>query len=288
MPSSQSRLSIFCKHLSISCSLLLLATGVSLTPGEAAAQQPLAVYTNGGNGSTKDWDVRLGLGAQIQPEYEGGDEMKGMPLPLINIKYKDIAWLRGPMLGLNAFTWQGPRETDKLQLGPAIRYQRGRDQDDSDDLRGTGNIDPGAEVGFFITYGIGQWTAGLMMFQDVSSSHDGFTVRPAVGHTAQLGQKWQLRSELYGTYASDDYMETFFGINATQASRSGMRRYQAEASLKDVGLLFDLDYALTKKWALTTRLGLKKMLGDAADSPLVEDRGSDTQGLFGVFVSYKF
>jgi len=254
----------------------------------AAAQQPLAVYTNGANGSTKDWDVRLGLGAQIQPEYEGGDEMKGMPLPLISIKYRDIAWLRGPMLGLNAFTWQGPRETDKLQLGPAIRYQRGRDQDDSDDLRGTGNIDPGLEAGFFITYGIGQWSAGLMMFQDVSSSHDGFTVRPAVGHTAQLGPKWQLRSELYSTYASDDYMETFFGITAQQSARSGMRRYQAEAGFKDVGLLFDLDYALSKNWALTTRVGLKKMLGDAADSPLVKDRGDDKQGLLGLFVSYKF
>jgi len=288
MSFSQSRLSVFRKHLSISGSLLLLATGLLLMPETALGQQPLAVSTDGAYGSTKDWDIRLGLGAQIQPEYEGGDEMKGMPLPVINIKYKDIAWLRGPMLGVNAFTWQGPRETDKLQLGPAVRYQRGRDQDDSDDLRGTGNIDPGLEAGFFITYGIGQWTVGMTMFQDVSSSHDGFTVRPAVGHMAQLSQKWQLRSELYATYASDDYMETFFGINATQAARSGMRQYQAEASFKDIGLLFDIDYALTKKWALTTRVGFKKMMGDAADSPLVKDRGDDKQALLGLFVSYKF
>jgi outer membrane protein len=67
-----------------------------------------------------------------------------------------------------------------------------------------------------------------------------------------------------------------------------MRRYQPEGGFKDVGLTLDLDYSLTQNWGLTGRLGYKRILGDAADSPLVENRGSADQFTSGLFLSYRF
>lgn len=236
----------------------------------------------------KDWDIRLGAGALYQPEYEGSDDYEVAPAPLLMVNYRDLVFLRGTTLGANAFTWQGPRESDKLQLGPLVRYQMGRDEDDSDDLRGMGDIDSAVELGAFLRYSIGQWSAGITAFQDVSDSHDGLTVKLAGGHTYSFGPKLRLRSELSTTWADESYTETFFGVTAVQAARSGMRRYQPEGGVKDVALTLDLDYSLTENWGLTGRLGYKRLLGDAADSPLVEDRGSANQLMTGLFVSYKF
>lgn len=236
----------------------------------------------------KDWDIRLGAGALYQPEYEGSDEYKVAPLPMVMINYRDMVFLRGPMLGANVLTWQGPRPNDKLQVGPLVRYQFGRDEDDSDDLRGMGDIDAAVELGGFVTYSTGPWSAGLTLFRDVSGSHDGLTAKVSAGNRLPLGPKLMLRSEISAIWADDNYTETFFGVTAAQSARSGMRQYRAEGGFKDAGITFDLDYTLTEHWGLTGRLGYKHLLGDAADSPLVEGRGSADQLSSGLFVNYKF
>jgi outer membrane protein len=254
----------------------------------AAPAATLAQQASQRDASGKDWKVSLGAGVLYHPEYEGSDEYDFDPLPLLMVSYRDLVFLRGATLGANALTWQGPRDGDKLQIGPLIRYQPGRDEDDSDDLHGMGDIDGGIELGGFITYGIGAWAAGLTILQDVSGSHDGFTAKLSASHRHAFSPKMRLRSELSTTWADESYMETFFGVTAAQSARSGMRAYQPGSGIKDVGVSFDLDYSLTDHWVLTGRLGYKRMLGDAADSPLVEDRGSDSQFITGLFLSYRF
>src|SRR5688572_16375192 len=157
----------------------LFALPLAVQAQQQTAQQPLAQpqpaptsQQPGAQTVKKDWDIRLGAGAQFQPDYEGSDDYEVSPVPLVMINYRDLVFLRGPMLGANLFTWQGPRDSDKLQIGPLVRYQFGRDEDDNDDLRGMGDIDAAVEVGGFINYGIGPWSAGLTVFQDVSSAHD--------------------------------------------------------------------------------------------------------------------
>ena len=76
--------------------------------------------------------------------------------------------------------------------------------------------------------------------------------------------------------------------SAAQSARSGMRQYQAEGGFKDAGISLDLNYNLTDNWGLTGQVGYKRLLGDAADSPLVEDRGSANQFTTGLLVSYEF
>jgi outer membrane protein len=261
---------------------ITLAAAALMLPFAAAAQQ------QGQPPAKKDWDIRIGAGALYQPDYEGSDDYEIDPLPLLMINYRDMVFLRGTTLGANAFTWQGPRPSDKLQVGPLVRYQFGRDADDSDDLRGMDDIDAAVELGGFITYSIGPWSTGLTLFQDVSGAHEGFTAKLSAGHRHTFSPKLRLRSEIYSTWADESYTETYFGVTAAQSARSGMRRYQPEGGVKDIGLALDLDYSLTEHWTVTGRLGYKRLLGDAADSPLVEDRGSANQLSGGLSLSYRF
>lgn len=261
---------------------ITLAAAALMLPFAAAAQQ------QGQPSAKKDWDIRIGAGALYQPEYEGSDNYEVSPIPLLMINYRDMVFLRGTTLGANAFTWQGPRPSDKLQVGPLVRYQFGRDADDSDDLRGMDDIDAAVELGGFITYSIGPWSTGLTLFQDVSGAHEGFTAKLSAGHRHTFSPKLRLRSEIYSTWADESYTETYFGVTAAQSARSGLRRYQPEGGVKDIGLALDLDYSLTEHWTVTGRLGYKRLLGDAADSPLVEDRGSANQLSGGLSLSYRF
>lgn len=258
----------------------------SYNPGQPQIAAP--VTTPEAPAAKPDWNIRLGAGALYQPKYEGSNQYKAAPLPMLMISYRDLVFLRGPMLGANAVTWNGPRPSDKLQIGPLVRYQNGRDQDDSSALNGMGDIDAAIELGGFITYSTGPWSAGLTLFRDVSGSHDGTTAKLSAGNRLPLAPKWMLRSEIATTWADDAYTETFFGVTAAQSSRSGLRQYQTEGGFKDAGLTLDLDYSLTDHWGITTRLGYKRLLGDAADSPLVKDRGSADQLNGGLFVTYKF
>ena len=254
----------------------------------AVQAQSAPVQTPASPPAKSDWTVRLGAGTLYQPKYEGADAHKFVPRPLLIVSYRDLVFLRGPLLGVNAFTVRGARPGDKLQIGPLLRYQFGRDQDDSTDLLGMGDIDGGVEAGGFVTYGIGPFSAGLTIFQDVSGSHDGLTARVSAGHRLPLGPKFTLRSEISTTWADSDYTETFFGVTAAQSARSGMRQYRPGSGVKDAGLTLDLDYKLTDNWGVTGRLGYKRLLGDSADSPLVKDRGAANQFSTGLFLGYSF
>lgn len=261
---------------------LLAAVALSALSSVAAAEQPGQPPKEG------DWDIQLGAVAMYQPDYEGSDDYEVSPLPFLMVNYRDLVFLRGPMLGVNALTFQGPTPRDKLQMGPLVRYEFGRDEGDNDDLRGMGDIDGAVELGAFITYDIGPWSTGLTLFRDVSDSHDGLTAKLEAGHKLTLGPKLMLRTEISTTWADDNYTETFFGVTASQSARSGMRQFRPEGGFKNAGITVDLDYDVTEDWGVTARLGYERLLGDAADSPLVEDRGSADQFNTGLMVSYKF
>jgi len=156
------------------------AAGQAQPPQPAAAPPPV-------EDANKDWKVMLGVGVCAQPEYEGDDKYGVGAIPVLMLSYRDVVFLRGPVLGANAITVQGPRPDDKLRIGPLIRYKGGRDEDDSSRLRGMGDIDGGIELGGFITYGIGARSADLTVFQDVGGSHDGLTAKLSMGYRHTLG-----------------------------------------------------------------------------------------------------
>lgn len=258
---------------------LLAIGGLALVgaPWAAAAQEP-----------ESDWQIHLAAGAMVHPDYEGSDDYEIAPLPFISISYKDRVFLEGTSLGANVLSLQGPAPGDYLRIGPLLNYRMGRDQDDNDALRGLGDVDGSVEVGAFVSYGIRDFSVGVTALQDVSDGHDGMTVELKGGYGHRFDDRWGIRAEVSATWADDDYTQSYFGIDARQSLRSGYRQYDAEAGFKDVGLSFAVDYALSDGWAVTGQVGYARLLGDAADSPIVDDKGSANAFSAGIFVGYRF
>ena len=82
------------------------------------------------------WRTVLGLAAEVQPVYDGSRASRIQGGPVVNIHYKDIAFIStGEGIGYNIF------RGDHYQVGVGVTYDFGRkEKDDLTNLRGMGDI----------------------------------------------------------------------------------------------------------------------------------------------------
>ena len=77
-------------------------------------------------------------------------------------------------------------------------------------------------------------------------------------------------------YASDDYMQTHFGVGTAQAVSAAalgnpIGPLDADAGIKNVYLNVNATYELTDNIQLRAGVGYSRLLNDAADSPITEN-----------------
>ncbi len=233
-----------------------------------------------------DWKVKVGGGAMLAPDYQGSDDYEFKPIPDIEINYRDALVLKNTALSYDAMRAISPGSNWKA--GPRARYVFGRDQDDNAALRGLGDVDPSVEVGGFVGYGVGPWSGELSVMQDVADGHDGLIAEVSGGYGFRFTPRLGARVSAGVTYADDSYMQSYFGVTPSQAARSGYAAQDADAGFKDAGLTLGLTYGLTENWALGGFLGYTRLLGDAADSQIVDREGSANQIRTGLTLSYTF
>lgn len=236
--------------------------------------------------AAEDWRVKLGGGVMLAPDYEGSDDYAFQAIPDIEINYRDSLILKNNSLSYNALRAVDP--ASPWRAGPRLRYGFGRDQDDNAALRGLGDVDPSLELGAFVGYGAGPWSSELSLLQDVGGGHDGLVAQLNSGYSFRFTPRLSARLGASLTYADDDYTQSFFGVTPAQALRSGYAAADAGAGLKDVGVSLGLTYGLTESWTLGGFLGYTRLLGDAADSQIVDGQGSAKQIRTGLTLNYGF
>jgi MipA family protein len=231
-------------------------------------------------GQSADWRFKIGGAAELAPEFEGSRNYAVQPLPLAQATYRD--WLtvslregRGDLLALAG---RGADEYGQMRAGPLVRYTKGRAADSNDALRGFRNLKDAVEVGGFVGYSLGAWSFDLVYAQAVNDdTHDGAFVEPSVVYRLPLGERLGATFGAKGGWASARAMKNLFGIDAATSRASGLAQHATSAGVKDAGLSANLDYAVTPRASLGVGIGYKRLLGDAADSPLVGERGSRNQ-----------
>ena len=229
----------------------------------------------------------IGMGVAVMPEYEGSNDYQARAMPNINLFYGDSLFFTRLSAGANLLRFKTEQGV-AITAGPLLALRRGRDQDDNEALSGLGDIDPGLDAGGFIRFRKQGWHASIDVRQNVTNSDEGATINLTAGRGVRLGQKLKLRANLETTWASADYMNTFFGISALQSAQSGIAQYEAGSGFKNAGASIMADYAMTRDWAGFATIRYKRILGDAADSPIVTDLGSRDQASAGIGIKYRF
>ncbi len=234
-----------------------------------------------GKGFWQDFDLTVGGAAGVAPAYEGADSYEAVALPFFELSWRDRIFV-----GLDGIRALNPL-TENIRIGPLLSYDGGRDEDDDDDLDGLGDVDGSITLGVVAEVELGPYQLGARVEKAIDG-HTGWLAALSASRNFQLSERLNLSLALETSLADEDYMSDFFGITALQSERSGLSRFDADAGFKDVGVSLSLNYALTDNWLLFASAGYARLVGDAADSPLVEDRGSADQFSAMVGGGYRF
>jgi outer membrane scaffolding protein for murein synthesis (MipA/OmpV family) len=260
--------------------VLLLATLAPAAAQTSAAQTSGAQTDPGLAGS--DILVGLGVAGGFAPSYEGSKHYRAVPAPAISLSWGDTLVIDNTTARLNVIN------TPWLQAGPLVDWRSGRKEDDDRHrLRGLGDIDDSVDLGGFARVGFGNWSAGVTARQDVLNQ-GGALVDLTTGYALPVSDALTLSLGADATWASDDYMSANFGITRRQAQRTDFKTFDAGAGFKNAGLSLGANYALSERWGVGAVTGYERLLGDAADSPIVKQGGSPDQYYGFVSITYRF
>ena len=264
--------------------MLLSRARSALLAGVASAAlvaiSPAASAQSGGL-DFSTWQV--GGMVVVAPKYEGSESYRVLGFPLVmpggfessgRVAVKSIDDVRFRLFDLGGF-----------EVGPVAGYRFGRDEDDGNLLTGLGDVDGGLVVGAYAGYRFGPLLASLSYGHQVTGEDDaGGLLRFGVESKFKPADRITMTAGVGTTWADDDYMSTYFGVTPAQAT--GARpAFDADAGIKDVNLSLSSDVALDQSWTLKLMGRYSHLVGDAADSPIVE---TENQFFGGVGLTYRF
>ena len=100
---------------------------------------------------------------------------------------------------------------------------------------------------------------------------------------------WTLATGPRLSLADQEFAETYFGVRPFEAAINGLvPAYRPSGGLNSVGVATSLSYDWSPEWSTTVSVSYARLVGDAADSPIVKRFGSENQFTFGASVSYSF
>ncbi|MBM3518760.1 MAG: MipA/OmpV family protein, partial [Alphaproteobacteria bacterium] len=221
-------------------------------------------------GSESDWRVNLGVGVGAAPDFPGSDDYEVVPLPLVDVAYRDTYFL-STQRGLGVVLFR----SDLFRAGPRLTYDRGREESENIVLRGLGDIEPSVEAGVFVEYYRRSWRFSGDLRQGLFDGHQGLIASGsiAVGGRFSDASNLVLGAEIHA--ADSDYMNAYFGVGQAGAG----------AGIRDVGAYLDFVYLVTPNVYVTLDTRVSILLGDAAASALTTE---DLQYFLGTVVGYRF
>jgi len=272
---------------SVVCALALCGFGAS----DARAQAALVDGGTGGETVVRK-SIAVGAAVIVKPKYEGSQEHEAIPIPIIipklveeedtpdgifkevrqRVAFRGLDDIRIRVLGGKRF-----------QVGAVTGWITTRDEDDADFLEGTGDIDGGLVGGAYAAYRMGLFTFDVAYIEKLTGTSAGPQYRFGVETTRQISDRGDITLRAGTTFASAEFMETYFGVTPNQSrnSRANIPVYDPDGGIKDVFVEVGGSYDISERWVFKGGVRYGRLLDQAADSPLVEtpDQVSGTVGL---------
>ncbi len=230
-----------------------------------------------------------GLGIGSTTEFAGGkDRMIGV-----------VPGLRYVTPGGRLLEWYGPYAQFNLggltgfQWGPAVGLRLGRNNVDDPVVSRLHEIDTTVEAGGFIGYeylneGRVPWRlrGGVNVMTNAGIVYGGT-------HIAATGSLWvPMHPRVYAgvglgaTWVSGSFNRTYFGVTPSDSAASGLPGYNPGGGLEQFTGWLALLYQFDKHWYGGAMVYGQRLTGDAADSPIVTQRGTRNQVTYGVGIGY--
>ncbi|BEL87053.1 hypothetical protein SMQE32_37530 [Serratia marcescens] len=249
-------------------------------------------------GQAQDGEASLTLagGLAVAPAYEGSSFYSIEPLYQVNAGYQNASWGEFSA-GSEGARWQFPI-AGPVGIALLLNYDAGRDEEiktlrgRNTRLKGMGKLGGALEAGAELSYQLDPFRAYVKGMQatrkrSYGGEELGHTAYVESGLTGQypLSEQLTLIGNLSTTWANSGYQRGYFGVTSQQAQHSAFSAYRPGSGFKDATLTAALNYQWRPNVAFQAGVGVTRLLGDAADSPIVE---KTTSGMAFTSASYSF
>ena len=252
--------------------LLLLASAAALIVSSPAAAQ-----------DENDLRVRVGLGGQLQPEFIGSEDTELGPL-----------WDVDLARGANPFPFESPDDSFGIRLfskggftaGPAANVEWKRK--DSEVGAPVGKVKTTVEVGGFAEYLVSE---SFRLRADVRKGlggHDGVVGSIGADYISRDGDRYVFSIGPRVLFSDDRFQRAYFGVDSAASLASGLPAYRPDGGVYAVAAASGLSYQFSPRWGAFGFARYERLIGDAADSPIVRSLGSRNQLSGGIGLSYTF
>ena len=237
-----------------------------------------------------------GLGAAWVPDYEGSDDYEMIP----------AAFIRGRVSGFSFFTratWlyvdviRGNGDMD-FNLGPIVGLRNNRSGDVKDSaVDKLPELDSAIEVGGFagvtwhgLTNPYDSLSLRVDVLTDVGGAHKSTLITPTIDFGTPLSRTLYVGASASLEWAGNGYANYYYSITPAEGVVAGLPAFDADGGLKHwrLGLIANQSITgdLTGGFSIFGAGGYTHLLGDFADSPVVDDRGSSSQWFGALGVAY--
>ncbi|OYU49128.1 MAG: MltA-interacting MipA family protein [Rhizobiales bacterium PAR1] len=258
----------------------LLTASFALAALPALAQEPsrLPSWIAG------DWSLTLGAAGYMAPRFEGANSLAFNAVPMVSLSRqgkKEIFSSRNDNISLALY------ETDYFRVGPVgkILFER---SDKDRDLRGLGPVRWGGEAGAFVDLFPTHWLRVRTEVRQGFRAHSGVVADFAADAFHDIRPDIRLSAGPRVSLATSSFYKAYYGVNAGQSVASGLAPYSPGGGFRSVGLGGAITWKATEKITTSLFAEYSKLLGPAADSSLVKQRGSTNQFTIGASATYRF
>lgn len=258
----------------------LLALVLPVLSAAAGAQTPAVNLMPDGSR-----DMYIGLGALVQPRYEGARERRTRALPLLQVELSNGVFLAGMSAG-----WHLSRQP-ALEFGPLLALHPGRDADGvraslggvafsmgapqqeqriAQRLAGSAEVKARLTGGAFLHYYLGS-TLRLNNTLLYGAGGNGLAWEASVQTlTPEIAARHRVSLSAGLTVVNRAYNHSFFGVDDEVDSFFPIPGYHPEGGVKDVFVGARWNWTVTPAWIVTTSARAARLSGDARRSPLTE------------------
>jgi len=232
-----------------------------------------------------DWYLKVGAAGFTAPNFDGDDSYELAFSPLISL---GKAGNEARFSSRNDNISLGLIDAGAFRAGPVGKLVMARDGDDSGDLASLDPVDFGVEVGGFAEFYPTDWLRLRGELRRGFRAHEGVVGDVAVDAFADITPQVRVSGGPRLSFASSEYFDAYYGVSPAEAAASGLSPYSPGSGMKSVGVGGAIDWKTTEKLTTSFFAEYSRLTGPAADSSLVEERGSPNQYLLGVSAVYQF
>lgn len=261
--------------------------GLALALTGVVACAPVHAQAVFGNGLLPNL---VGAGLGVTPRYTGASENIVGVAPGLRYQFKGseryAEWYgtMGDVNLLDSATWQ---------IGPVLNLRLGRHDVKDEMVRKLNDVDDTIEGGVMVSYtwmhtDEAPWrlrVGGLSLF-DLGNVYSGF-------NSSIFANCWvPLSSQIFVgfggglTWSSSSYNRAFYGITPAESQASGLPAYTPDGGMRQWYAWPAVIIQVAPHWFAGAGVFYQHLTGDAAESPIVAQRGNRSQWTGGIGLGY--